>query len=233
MARHMAAIDKRPTMAEWPIRIWKISEFPLPFEQEALSWMQGDFEQYTFVYAPVRRSSACPSAYLFGYGQEQILILREGENGVSSITLGREQIIKIHTKRELLHAELSVIYQENGIQKEFSLPYVPSVYYLYDPFLDWMLGLDREFSPVLAEREHPRPDRLYKESLTMFNFSLGAYRLGSSFSEYSYSSQSRRNRFMPWKKDLEEWLEVPMSRGTFQIHSFKYLTECSYIIKKD
>lgn len=34
---------------------------------------------------------------------------------------------------------------------------------------------------------------------------------------------------MPWKKVLEEWLEVPMSRGTFTLHSLEYLTECGYL----
>ena len=40
------SIDKRPTLAEWPVRIWNISEFPLLFKNRALAWMDGNFEKY-------------------------------------------------------------------------------------------------------------------------------------------------------------------------------------------
>lgn len=222
------SIDKRPTLAEWPVRIWNISEFPLPFKNRALAWMDGNFEKYSFVYAPARPSLPSSCSYLFGYGEERIILLQEQLDDAAAIALNRKQIVTIHTSRELLNAVLTVEYMENGTKKTFSLPYVPSVYYLYDPFLDWMLGLEKDFSFVQAEQKYPRPQKLYGESLAMYNLSLSAYRLGDSFSEYSYSSQIRRNRFMPWKKDLEEWLEIPMDRGIFRLHSFKYLTECSY-----
>ncbi len=224
-------IDKRPTMAEWPIRIWNISEFPDLFKKEALSWMQGPFDKYIFIYAPKRRTSRQSFPYLFGYGKDSILFLRETDDRVVSVTFARPQITRIDTRRELLNAELIITYEENKASHTLQMPYVPSVYYLYDPFLDWMLGLEKGFSPALAERAHPRPDRLYHESLAMFNYSLNAYRLGTSFTEYAYSSKVRRNRWMPWKKDLEEWLEIPLEHGTFRLHSFKYLTECTYLMR--
>ena len=230
MSSNNKIIDKRPTMAEWPIRIWNISEFPESFKEPALAWIQGSFDQYIFVYSPRRRTVKNSFSYLFGYGKDAILFLRKTEEQITSVSLERSQITRIDTRRELLNAELMITYEKNKASHTLTLPYVPSVYYLYDPFLNWMLFLEKDFSPALAEREYPRPDRLYQESLVMFNYSLNAYRMGNSFTEYSYSSKARRSLWMPWKKDLEEWLEIPMERGTFRLHSFKYLTECSYLL---
>ena len=81
-----------------------------------------------------------------------------------------------------------------------------------------MLGLEREFVPALAEQEHPRPEKLYQESPVMYNYVLAAYRLGDCIGDYKYTSEQHRHKWMPWKKVLEEWLEVPMSRGTFTLH---------------
>lgn len=224
--------DKRPTMAEWPIRIWNICEFPDDFKKHALAWMQGPFDNYIFVYAPLRRTAEKSFAYLFGYGKDEVLVLRKIQDEISSVTFERSSITKIDVRRELLNAELVITYGKNRAAHTLLLPYVPSVYYLYDPFLNWMLYLDKDFSTVQAEQAHPRPDRLYQESLAMYNYSLNAYRLGDGFTDYSYSSKIRRSRFMPWKKHIEEWLEIPLERGTFRLHTFRYLTEFTYLISE-
>lgn len=225
-------IDKRPTIAEWPVRIWDINEFPEEFKNLSLSWMQGAFDKYTFVYSPLRRTVKNSFAYLFGYGENSVLFLRKTADQIFSVVFDRLQVTKIEARRELLNAELNITYEKDETTDTLLLPYIPSVYYLYDPFFNWLLGLNKDFSPALAEQAHPRSDKLYHESIAMFNYSLNAYRLGDSFTEYSYSSQVRRNRWMPWKKNLEEWLEIPMERGTFGIHSFRYLTECTYRLSK-
>lgn len=232
MKIHNKKTDRRPTIAEWPVRIWNICEFPDAFKKQALDWMQSPFDNYLFVYSPLRRTVEKSFSYLFGYGKDSVLFLRETQDGVSSVTFKRSQITNIVARRELLNAELIITYEKNRGLHTLLLPYVPSVYYLYDPFLNWMLNLDRDFSTAQAEQANPRPDRLYRESLAMFNYSLNAYRLGDAVTEYSYSSKMRRNRWMPWKKDPEEWLEIPLERGTFRLHSFKYLTECTYQLSK-
>ena len=111
------SIDKRPTLAEWPVRIWNISEFPLLFKNRALAWMDGNFEKYSFVYAPARASLPSSCSYLFGYGEERIILLREQHDDAAAITLNRKQILTIHTSRELLNAVLTVDYMENGTKK--------------------------------------------------------------------------------------------------------------------
>lgn len=228
-------LDKRPTMAEWPVQIWDVSELPEDFEEKALAMLKDRFEEYYLVYAPIRRTAQDSFAYLFGYGRDEIFYLRKYRDKVEQKVLKRGQIVQILTQRELLNAKITVYYKEMQSSEEkmtvLEFPYVPSVYYLYDPFLNWMLGIDRDFTPALAEHEHPRPDKLYRESPVMFNYSLGAYRLGDSFEEYSYRSKQHRHKWMPWRKMLEEWLEIPMSRGVFRLHSMEYLTECTYSIE--
>ena len=39
-------VDKRPTMAEWPVRIWAMEEIPEIFDLEARKSMKGTFNQY-------------------------------------------------------------------------------------------------------------------------------------------------------------------------------------------
>ncbi len=222
-------MDKRPTMSEWPVRVCKMEEIPPQFAQQAKSRLGGSFHAYDFVYAPKRRTDARSYEYFFGYGEGKVFFMREGL--MEPLELLRDQIKEVATEKELLNAKIIVQYQAGDDLRQVEFPYVPSVYYLYDPFLNWLLGLDKRFQPMLAEKEHPRPEKLYKESLAMFNYAMGAYRLGTGFLDYSYRSRLRRCKWMPWKKDLEEWLEVPMERGQFHVHCFKYLTDCIYSIQ--
>ena len=169
---------------------------------------------------------------MFGYGEGEIFYLKNEKNKVRRTVLKCSQIEEIYTQRELLNAKIIVKYKadlQDGELETLEFPYIPSVYYLYDPFLNWMLGLDQEFVPALAEQEHPRPEKMYKESPVMYNYVLAAYRLGDYIGDYKYTSEQHRHKWMPWKKVLEEWLEVPMSRGTFTLHSLEYLTECGYL----
>lgn len=221
-------LDGQPTMREWPVRIWGIEEIKQPFAEPVQNWMKEPFATFEFVYAPKRQTCLKSYTYLFGYGNEKIFYMREGWK--QPIEVLRSQITSVSTEKELLNAKLTIFYQDGGRQKNLEFSYVPSVYYLYDPFLNWILGLGKKYMPMLAEKENPRPKKLYEESLAMFNYSIGAYRLGEKFTDYSYRSRQRRNKWMPWKSDLEEWLEVPMERGIFKLHTIGYLAECSYEI---
>lgn len=229
-------VDKRPTMAEWPVQIWAMEEIPKIFAVEARESMKGTFAQYHMVYSPIRRTTPDSFEYMFGYGKDEIFYLKNDDGKVRKTELQCSQIAEIYTQRELLNAKIIVKYKKDRLSKELEtleFPYIPSVYYLYDPFLNWMLGLEREFVPAYAEREHPRPEKLYKESPVMYNYVLAAYRLGDRIEDYKYTSEQHRHKWMPWRKVLEEWLEVPMSRGTFTLHSLEYLTECGYLELKN
>lgn len=227
--------DGRPTMSEWPVRIWNVDEIPPQYADVRL-WLKSSFSEYDFVYAPKRNSNSQSYGYLFGYGNDEIIFCRKepdeaAASPIQPIVIKRCQLTEVKTERELLNAKVILHYTDKEQQNKLEFPYVPSVYYLYDPFLNWLLGLEKEFLPTLAEQEHPRPDQLYHESLAMFNYSLGAYRLGNGFQEYQYEAKQHRCKWMPWKKTMEEWLKIPMERGVFKLHSFGYLTECAYCMR--
>ena len=224
--------DPRPTMADWPKRIWSEEEFPDEYKEYVLGWMKRDFSEYNFVFAPGRSTCKTSCSYLFGYGEDELLYLMQEESGIQMITLKLGDITEVSTFLELLNAKITIFYQSDDAQKQIEFPYVPSTYYLYDPFLNWLLGLDKDFHPSMAESRHPRPQKLYEESLVMFNFSLHAYRLGNGFEAYQYRYEIHRPKWAPWKKKLEEWLEVPMERGLFRLYHFVYKTECEYILDK-
>lgn len=225
-------MDNRPTMAEWPIRIWNQDEFPEVYKNYALAWMKEDFSSYHFVLSPRRKSSTTSYEYLFGYGNGEILYLRKVEHEMKKIVVRCEDIISVKTFRELLNCEICIQYRSQAREYKLIFPYIPSTYYLYDPFLNWLLGIDRDFSPLEAERENPRPQRLMDESLVMYNYSLHAYRLGNGFDKYQYRFEKHRPKWTPWKVRLKEWLEITMERGIFQLYSYGYITECTYLLKK-
>lgn len=214
------------TVADWPIEIHDSFAIPLIYQKPVLdSFEDNIFDNYVVVFAPACRMIKESRDYLFVYGQNEVVYFYQDKNAIKQINIKRDNILKIIARKELLDAEIIVEY--HGGQIVF--PYVPSSYYLYDPFLNWLMGLDKDFMPVIEERKNPRPRSLYHESLTMFNYSLSAYRLGSGFKEYSYNFEKRRKKWMPWKSSLEEWLDIVMERGSFHLYSFEYLTECIYI----
>ena len=164
----MIVVDKRPTMAEWPVRIWAMEEIPEIFDLEARKSMKGTFNQYHMVYSPICRTAPDSFEYMFGYGKEEIFYLRNEKNEVRKTVLKFSQIEEIYTQRELLNAKIIVKYKADLQDRELAtleFPYIPSVYYLYDPFLNRMLGLDQEF--VLAARTLGVSNRdiLFKEIL--------------------------------------------------------------------
>ena len=153
-------------MAEWPVRIWAMEEIPEIFDLEARKSMKGTFNQYHMVYSPIRRTAPDSFEYMFGYGEGEIFYLKNEKNKVRRTVLKCSQIEEIYTQRELLNAKIIVKYKADLQDRELEtmeFPYIPSVYYLYDPFLNWMLGLDQEFVPALAEQEHPRPKNCTKK----------------------------------------------------------------------
>jgi len=234
MLRKKCRVDGRPTVSEWPVRIWSAEEIPEQYAEAVNAWIKGAFSDYQFVHAPKRRTSQQSYAYVFGYGKDRILFLRESETGgeaaIRKEEILRQQIAAVSVERELLKIKIILHYHDAEGQKGLEFPYVPSVYYLYDPFLNWILGREKEFMPGVAEREHPRPQRLYHESLAMFNFSLEAYRLGDGFDDYCYESKVHRRKWLPGKKTLEEWLEIPMEYGKFELHSLGYFRKWTYYL---
>ena len=234
MLRKKCRVDGRPTVSEWPVRIWSAEEIPEQYAEAVNAWIKGAFSDYQFVHAPKRRTSQQSYAYVFGYGKDRILFLRESETGgeaaIRKEEILRQQIAAVSVERELLKIKIILHYHDAEGQKGLEFPYVPSVYYLYDPFLNWILGREKEFMPGVAEREHPRPRKLYHESLAMFNFSLEAYRLGDGFDDYCYESKVHRRKWLPGKKTLEEWLEVPMEYGKFELHSLGYFRKWTYYL---
>ncbi len=221
-------LDGRPTTAEWPVKIWATEEIQDSFKEAAYEWIGNHFGECQMVFAPKRRTAEYTFNYLFGYRWNEIFYLRENGDHLVQKKIRRDQITTITKRRELLNAEIIITYLKDGQEDNLSFPYIPSTYYLYDPFLNWMLGLEKDFLPALAEHDAPRPEKLYHESLAMFNFSLAAYRLGNGFQEYQYRFEKHRKKWMPWKVILEEWLELSMEKGVFKLHSYGYLTECVY-----
>ena len=223
-------LDGKPTMAEWPVRIWAEDEIKDEFRPQVRRWTQGKLDDYQFVYAPKRSTVPDSFAYLFGYGMDRLLYLRQVSDSVEPTELCRGQIQKIDLERNLLNVELVIHCEEQSRPESLRLhfPYIASVYYLYDPFLNWLLGLPCDFMPLQAERESPRPEKLYHESLALYNFSLDAYRLGGGFTEYKYRKETYRNKWMPWKLNSREWLEIPMERGTFKLYHDGYCRKYQY-----
>lgn len=125
----------------------------------------------------------------------------------------RINIFKIITRKELLDAEI-IIESKDGM---IVFPYVSSSYYLYTPFLNWLMGLKVDFLPHIAEQKNSRPKKLYYDSLTVYSYSLAAYRLGDGFQKYSYKVEKRRKKLIPWKSSPEEWLDILMDRGDISL----------------
>ncbi len=213
------------TILDWPVKVQGSSEFPAFAAENAQAWMAGAFGEYCFISSPKRSCAPGSYPYLFGYGGDALFYQKESD---APVTLHREQIRCVEVTYELMNAVITLHYRQEQGSGKLEFPYVPATYYLFDPFLNWLLEKEPDFVPVEAERSHPRPEKLYHDSLPMFNYSLAAYRLGSGFDAYRYRAREYRHKWMPWRKLLEEWLEIDMERGRFRLHSIGYRTEYTY-----
>ena len=212
------------TIADWPIEIHDLNDIPKEYQESVLTYFKNNILDYVLIFAPACRMVKESFDYLFAYGRDEIIYFNNEFGLIKHTIIKRIDIFKIITRRELLDAEIIIKYKDGKIV----FPYVPSSYYLYDPFLNWLMGLEKDFLPHIAERKNPRPKKLYQDSLAMFNYSLAAYRLGNGFHEYNYKAEKRRKKWFPWKTSVEEWLDIIMEKGIFHIHSLEYLTECIY-----
>lgn len=223
-------VDKRPTMAEWPIKIWSVDEIPEVFRKDIESFLDESFNEYKMVYSPVRSTAPNSFEYLFAYGKGELFYWRNYEGKIKCVHFQKEQIVQVNTKCELLDANISVKYRKEKLSEEtttLDFPYISTVYYHFDPFLNWLLNLQENFNPLLEDK-YPRLEELKKKSLVMYNYAQRAYRLGNVIETYQYEYKEHRKKWLAWKKSLEEWLEIPMSKGVFKLHNFGYLTECEY-----
>ena len=80
-------------MSEWPVRIWSAEEIPEQYAEAVNAWIKGAFSDYQFVHAPKRRTSQQSYAYVFGYGKDRILFLRESETG-GEAAIRKEEILR-------------------------------------------------------------------------------------------------------------------------------------------
>ena len=106
MLRKKCRVDGRPTVSEWPVRIWSAEEIPEQYAEAVNAWIKGAFSDYQFVHAPKRRTSQQSYAYVFGYGKDRILFFRESETGgeaaIRKEEILRQQIAAVSVELELL-----------------------------------------------------------------------------------------------------------------------------------
>lgn len=233
---------RRLGMEEWPVKIWNVRETPIIFREAVLKWMEKDFSEYEFVYVPGEQAKADSCAGLFGYGDNKILYLkekveREGKRGkerrsIEKRELNRGQITEIMMSKELLQAKMILYFEDGKEQNTLEFPYNAATYYLYNPFLNWILGISKDFMPGVAESKNPRPVSLYEESETMYNYALDAYRLGAGFQNYTYKVEVHDSKGAGANRQQKEWLKIYMERGEFEVYRFGYLTQCRYRIRE-
>lgn len=236
------AVGRRFGMEEWPMKIWNVKEIPIAFREPVLKWMEKDFSEYEFVYVPRQQAKADSRAYLFGYGDNKILYLKERvERGgrketekkqIEKIEFERKNVKEIMTSKELLLAKMVLFIEDGNEQSMLEFPYNAATYFLYNPFLNWILGLSKDFSLAMVEGRNPRPASLYGESEIMYNYALDAYRLGDGFQNYTYKVEVHDCKGGEAGRMQKEWLKIYMERGEFEVYRFGYLTECRYRINK-
>ena len=116
MLRKKCRVDGRPTVSEWPVRIWSAGEIPEQYAEAVNAWIKGAFSDYQFVHAPKRRTSQQSYAYVFGYGKDRILFFRESETG-GEAAIRKEEILRQFwvTWDEALREELGRLLGEKNV----------------------------------------------------------------------------------------------------------------------
>lgn len=139
------------TITDWPIEIKNVNDIPKDYQKKVLIALKDNIFDYVVIFAPACLMVKESFDYLFAYGNNKIYYYYKEYDVVKQIIVKRYNVFEVIMTKELLAAEMIIKYD----QGELAFSYVSSSYYLYDPFLNWIMDLRKDFLPSLVERDNP------------------------------------------------------------------------------
>lgn len=220
----MGYADRTPAFAKWPCYVRTVDDIPAVFQRTdgSLIW-QPDFENMTVIECPAQKDEDLYQNLLFAYGNGQMVFVHPGDKPV---ILDKKAVCEVTLETELLNSKI-ILKTGSWDQDQYVIGYVAAAHGMFDAFLRWLMDKPANFSLTRQEHLFPRPAKLKEESLSMFNYALPVYYLADGFDQYDYRSKVHRHHLFPWRKQLEEWLDVQLENSGFHVHLHGYrLTTC-------
>ncbi len=216
-------MDKRPTLASWPKRVYAWEELPEPFHPALRDWKQNGMPPENVTYIPQVSQKSREPEYAAAWWGEQVLIQTAQGNRVDALTLdaGRVRLCsyQVQLLRCLVEFEIEgakrAVFSYNKVKEE-----------QLRPVLNLALGNPPDF---LFPIEHPQTvelQKLLKDSYAMYNISKLCYRFGTRLMDFLWLRGKDRNLFR--KVDPEYWIGAT-ERGLTAISYDRYGTRTVWV----
>lgn len=205
--------DGKPTLSNWPVRIWDKSEIKpeyIPFLNDL--FLEG-LELQHLIFVP---SFSYTCEYMLAIIPGKIRIISKSKSGyITAETILKEQILYITHVIELLYSRIDFHWYDGQNHRCSSVAFNRTTLDLFLPAVHTLLGLPYNFDCNEAESKCKRPDRLFNEDYALYQYSVNAYRMGEQINSYY-----RRFIKMPLIRRLKKHeptriLSCPMERGLF------------------
>ncbi len=216
-------MDKRPTLASWPKRVYAWEELPEPFHPALREWKESGMPPGNVTYIPQVSQKSREPEYAAAWWGKQVLIQTAQRDQVDTISLDADRVHLCSYQVQLLRClvELDI---EGGKRAVFSYNKVKEEQ--LRPVLNLALGNTADF---VFPTEHPQTmelQKLLKDSYAMYNLSKLCYRFGTRLLDFLWLRGRDRNLFR--KVDPEYWIGAT-ERGLTAISYDRYGTRTVWL----
>lgn len=215
-------MDRRPTLASWPKRIYEWEELPECFLLALADWRSRGLPPENVTYIPKVNQYSSEAEYVTAWqGEEAVLLAGRGDCVKKMpFRIGGEtvaytvQLLKCTVDAALADASRAV-FSYNKTKEEQLLP-----------VLNLLLGNPPEFTPRTT---HPAGtfEALKENSYAMYHTSTLCYRFGGEILDSLWLRG--RAYGLGWRQQKPEWFLAKMGRGAVVIASDSYGTRTDYL----
>ena len=216
-------LDRRPTLASWPKRIYDWAELPEPFRPALEEWRRLGMPPGNVTYIPRVYQYADGPEFATAWMGDEVLLQTLRGNAVEPLRFRWRDVAAADYDVQLLHCTVSITLDRarGGLRGSFS--YNKTMESQLLPILLLALGGSPDQTPRVQHPDTPALRRLLEDSYAMYNLSKLCYRFGDEILDFVWLL-GKNQGFAQWGRQKPECLVARMERGIAWLQKGSYGT---------
>ena len=216
-------MDRRPTLASWPKRIYEWAELPEKFQPALGAWRESGMPPGNVTYIPRVNQYADSPEFSTAWWQDEILLQTAHGSSVQCLRFRGADVAAVDYYVQLLRCTvtLTLSQERGGHCGTFSYNKTKEEQLL--PILNLALGRAPEHSPLSQHADTPALKQLLQDSYAMYNTAKLCYRFGDALQDFLWLRGKNRG-LARLNKQKPEYFVARMDRGIAWIQKDFYGT---------